>query len=103
MEPIASRTIELAISRGEGHLTAGGAFLAVTSPFTGRSPNDKFVVQRTASEDKVWWGKVNQLLRRSKFDVLEQDVSAYLNTKELFMRDVYCLRQPGLPLERAAD
>ena len=82
-------TIEMALRRGEGKLTAGGAFLANTAPFTGRSPNDKFIVREPGSEDKVWWGKVNQPLAPEKYAVLEQDVKAYLNTKELFIRDLY--------------
>src|SRR5213078_2850606 len=34
---------EHAARRGEGVITEGGAFCAVTSPHTGRSPNDKFI------------------------------------------------------------
>ncbi|MBW8773477.1 MAG: phosphoenolpyruvate carboxykinase (ATP), partial [Gemmatimonadetes bacterium] len=37
----AAQLMEHAIRRGEGHLTNAGAFTAVTSPHTGRSPNDK--------------------------------------------------------------
>ena len=96
--PSPSRTIELAISRGEGHLTAGGAFLAVTSPFTGRSPNDKFIIKEPTSDNKVWWGKVNQGLAPDKFATLEQDVRAYLNTRELFVRDVYACADPSYRL-----
>ena len=87
--PSAAETIELALERGEGKLTAGGAFLAVTSPFTGRSPNDKFIVEEPSSRDNVWWGKVNQPLSAEKYGLLEQDVKAYLNTRELFVRDLY--------------
>ena len=86
--PSPARTIEIAICRGEGQLTAGGAFLAITSPFTGRSPQDKFIVHEPSSADKVWWGRVNQPLDPARFEVLVQDVKAYLNTKELFIRDV---------------
>jgi phosphoenolpyruvate carboxykinase (ATP) len=92
--PSAAQTIELALQRGEGKLTAGGAFLAVTSPFTGRSAEDKFVVKEPSSEDKVWWGKVNRPLAPEKYDVLEADVKAYLNTKELFIRDMYACANP---------
>jgi phosphoenolpyruvate carboxykinase (ATP) len=93
--PSAAETIELAIKRGEGRLTPGGAFLAITSPFTGRSPSDKFVVREDGSADKVWWGKVNQALDPVKFDMLERDVKAYLNSKELFIRDVYACANPS--------
>jgi phosphoenolpyruvate carboxykinase (ATP) len=92
--PSPASTIGISICRGEGQLTAGGAFLVITSPFTGRSPNDKFVVREPTSEDNVWWGKVNQPLDLTKFDVLEQDVKAYLNTKELFIRDVIACADP---------
>jgi phosphoenolpyruvate carboxykinase (ATP) len=93
--PSLARTIELAICRGEGKLTAGGAFLAITAPFTGRSPQDKFIVREPLSEDKVWWGKVNQPLEAEKFERLVQDVKAHLNTRELFIRDVYAGADPA--------
>ncbi len=92
--PSPAVTVELALKRGEGKLTTGGAFLAITSPFTGRSPNDKFIVRESGSEDKVWWGKVNQALPADKYDVLEADVKAYLNTRELFIRDLYACANP---------
>jgi phosphoenolpyruvate carboxykinase (ATP) len=87
-------TVETALARGEGRLTAGGAFLAVTSPFTGRSPNDKFLVNEPGSADKVWWGKVNQPISLEKYALLEEDVKAHLNTKELFIRDLYACANP---------
>lgn len=93
--PSPARTIEIAICRGEGKLTSGGAFLAITRPFTGRSPQDKFIVREPSSEDKVWWGKVNQPLDPAKFDILERDVKAYLNTQELFIRDVNAGADPA--------
>src|SRR5260221_14765488 len=87
-------TVETALQRGEGKLTAGGAFLAITSPFTGRSPEDKFIVKEPGSDDKVWWGKVNRPLTQEKYAVLESDVKAYLNTRELFIRDMYACANP---------
>ncbi len=52
--------IQAAIRRDEGQLADMGPFCAVTSPHTGRSPNDKFVVKEAASAGDVDWGKVNQ-------------------------------------------
>src|SRR3970282_2217478 len=84
----------MALKRGEGQLTSGGAFLAITSPFTGRSPANKFVVKDPSSEDKVWWGKVNKPISPEHYARLEADVKAYLNTKELFVRDLYACANP---------
>lgn len=92
--PSPAATIEMALQRGEGRLTAGGAFLAVTSPFTGRSPNDKFIVKESGSDDKIWWGKVNIPLSVENYERLEADVKAYLNAKELFVRDLYACANP---------
>jgi phosphoenolpyruvate carboxykinase (ATP) len=92
--PAPALTIELALQRGEGKLTAGGAFLADTSPFTGRSPEDKFVVKEPGSDEKIWWGKVNRPLSQEHYAVLEADVKAYLNTKELFVRDLFACANP---------
>jgi len=92
--PPPTQTIEIALARGEGRLTAGGAFLAITSPFTGRSPEDKFVVKEPSSEDKVWWGKVNKPISQEHYARLEADVKAYLNTKDLFIRDLYACANP---------
>jgi len=97
--PPVAETIELALQRGEGKLTNGGNFLAITSPFTGRSPNDKFLVKEPSSQDKVWWGKVNQPFEPEKFDLLQADVKAYLNGKDLFIRDLYACADPKYRLK----
>ena len=60
LNPSAAETIELALARREGQLSAGGNFVAVTSPFTGRSPDDKWLVKEPGSAGQVWWGKVNR-------------------------------------------
>ena len=87
--PSAAETIEIALRRGEGKLTSGGAFLAITAPFTGRSPKDKWVVREPENEAKIWWGQVNQPMTQDHYNKLEADVRAYLNTRELFVRDLY--------------
>ncbi len=88
---IAAELVEAAIRRGEGRLAAMGPFVAVTSPHTGRSPNDKFVVRQASSEADVDWGKVNQPIDAAHSDTLLADVRAYLNAlPELFVQDLYC-------------
>ena len=71
---VAPELVEAAIRRGEGRLAEMGPFVAVTSPHTGRSPNDKFVVQESSSEADVDWGKVNQPISEAHFDVLLADL-----------------------------
>src|SRR5262245_40325519 len=86
---------EAAVRRGEGQVTAGGAFNAITKPHTGRSPNDKFVVREPSSEKDVWWGKVNQPLDPKHYEILLQDVLAHLSSQdELFVRDLFAGAEP---------
>ena len=86
---------EHAARRGEGLIAEGGAFCAVTSPHTGRSPNDKFIVREAGSEGDVWWGRVNQPLAVEQFERLHADVLRHLNGQELFVRDVFAGADPN--------
>jgi phosphoenolpyruvate carboxykinase (ATP) len=88
--------IEAAVRRGEGRLAHLGPFVAVTTPHTGRSPNDKFVVKEPGSEKDVDWGKVNQPISVEHFATLLADVKQYLNDlPELFIEDLYCGADPS--------
>ena len=89
-----SQLYEHAQRRGEGVVTSGGPFAAVTSPHTGRSPNDKFLVQEPESSDQIWWGKVNQPIAPERFERLRADVEAHLAGQEIFVRDVYAGADP---------
>ncbi|HEY6109045.1 MAG TPA: phosphoenolpyruvate carboxykinase [Gemmatimonadales bacterium] len=86
---------EHAVRRGEGVLAEAGPFCAVTTPHTGRSPGDKFVVREPSAADQVWWGKVNQPLEPESFDRLYADVMRHLNGQELFARDLYAGADPA--------
>jgi phosphoenolpyruvate carboxykinase (ATP) len=89
---------EHAVRRGEGVIAVDGPFCAVTSPHTGRSPNDKFFVEEPGSRERIWWGKVNQPLASEHFDRLHADVVAHLNEQELFIRDVFAGADPAYRL-----
>ncbi len=90
----APATIEVAIQRGEGLLSAGGNFVANTTPFTGRSPEDKWLVKEPSSQDKVWWGKVNRPMAPEHYERLLADVQDYLQTRRLFVRDLFASADP---------
>ena len=85
-----------ALRRGEGRLSADGAFMAVTGQHTGRSVQDKFVVDDPEVHDAVWWGKVNRPLPVAKFQNLSKKVRAWLGQKpELFTQDLYAGADPA--------
>src|SRR3954465_10763523 len=87
---IAPELMRCAALRDEGEFAAMGPFVAVTSPHTGRSPNDKFVVREPTSEKDVDWGKVNQPIGDDKYQLLLKDVRKHLSdSSELFVQDLY--------------
>ena len=66
-----------AIARGEGRATAHGAFAVTTGKHTGRSAQDKFVVDGPESHSAVWWGG-NKPMSVDHFMALHDDVLEHL-------------------------
>jgi phosphoenolpyruvate carboxykinase (ATP) len=90
---------EQSIRRGEGKIVHMGAIATVTAPHTGRSPNDRFVVRDASSEDVVDWGAVNVPISPEHYDALREDVVAYLNGRDLFVRDARAGADPKHGIE----
>ena len=84
-----------AVRRDEGRLSVDGALVVCTGVHTGRSAQDKFVVDEPSVSDGVWWGKVNNRLAPEKFAVLKARVQAYLQGQELFTQDLYAGADPA--------
>jgi phosphoenolpyruvate carboxykinase (ATP) len=80
---------------GEGKLSADGALIVRTGIHTGRSVGDKFVVDEPSTTEQVWWGKVNQKLPESKYQILKGRVQAYLQGRELFTQDLFAGADPA--------
>ena len=80
---------DITIEKGQGVESDTGALAVNTGEFTGRSPQDRFIVRDSITEDKVWWGNVNIPFDSAKFDALYNKVTAYLSNKEVFVRDSY--------------
>ncbi|MCJ7696201.1 MAG: phosphoenolpyruvate carboxykinase (ATP) [Anaerolineaceae bacterium] len=83
---IASILIEHAIKNDEGLLTQTGALVVNTSPYTGRSPKDKYIVDYC--DPDIWLGEGTQLISLKKFDILKCKVIQYLEKRDVYIRDV---------------
>ncbi|MGI6108354.1 MAG: phosphoenolpyruvate carboxykinase (ATP) [Eubacteriaceae bacterium] len=81
------RLIEEALAQQEGHLTDTGALSVFTGKYTGRSPDDRYIVDNEASHDVVEWGKVNVPISQNKFDRLYNKVVRYLEGKKIYVYD----------------
>ena len=89
---------DITIELGMGKEASSGALAVNTGEFTGRSPMDRFIVKDDITSDKVWWGDINIPFDSEKFDKLYDKVIAYLNEKELFVRDSYACADPDYKL-----
>ena len=79
-----ARLYEEAVKRGEAAISADGALICHTGEFTGRSPNDKFVVEEPGSSGEVWWGKVNKPISPAHFDALLAKARKHLAGRDIF-------------------
>ena len=86
------------IDLGMGVETKNGTLAVNTGEFTGRSPQDRFIVKDAITKDRIWWGPVNIPFEPEKFKALYDKVIAYLNKKELFVRDCYACADPEYKL-----
>lgn len=88
------KLVEKALARNEGVLAPNGAFVVATGKYTGRSPNDKFVVDLPTIHDQIDWHN-NQPFDLEKFDRLYNRLVAYLQNRELFVFDGFAGADPS--------
>jgi phosphoenolpyruvate carboxykinase (ATP) len=78
---------EHAVRRGEAVIAEGGPLVAETGVHTGRSPNDKFLVEEPATAGDLWWGEVNRPLAPESFERLLGKVRDHFRERDLFVFD----------------
>ena len=86
--------VELSVQRGEARRAAQGPLCTITTPYTGRSPSDKFVVREPTSESRIWWGKVNQPIDEASFERLRAKVVGSLSSTTRFVADCHVGADP---------
>ena len=68
-------------------IASTGALIAMSGKKTGRSPNDKRIVEEPNTADDIWWGSVNIKLDDHTFEINRERAIDYLNTRDL----LYCM------------
>ncbi|WP_117879971.1 phosphoenolpyruvate carboxykinase (ATP) [Aureibaculum luteum] len=85
---------KIAVEKEGGVETENGTLAINTGKFTGRSPQDRFLVEDDYTKDRVWWGKVNKPVSPENFDKLETEIVKYLSGKEIYVRDAAVCADP---------
>jgi phosphoenolpyruvate carboxykinase (ATP) len=82
--------IEHELKNGECKLANNGATMVDTGIFTGRSPADKYFVNKEPSNRYISWGNINQPVEKEVFEELLELGKQQLSGKDLYVTDVYC-------------
>lgn len=83
-----------AVDRGEGTLSNTGALTVMTGKYTGRSPEDRYVVDTPDVHDQIAWGKINVPISEEKYDKILTRVATYLQNREIFVFDGFAGADP---------
>lgn len=81
------KLVEAAVQRNEGILTSTGSLAVKTGKYTGRSPDDRFIVDDDETHDNVYWGKINHPFPIDRFDKILGKMKKFVEGKELFVFD----------------
>ena len=77
------------LKNGEVSVASNGAAAVDTGIFTGRSPKDKYFVDRDPSNKYIAWGDVNQKISEDIFNELLAVAQEQLSNKDLYVTDVF--------------
>lgn len=66
-------------------MASNGALVIETGERTGRSPNDRFIVDTPDVHDKIAWGAVNRPLSAESYEAIKAGIVNYLNERDVFV------------------
>lgn len=89
---------EHCILNREAVLTDDYALRVLTGRYTGRSPQDRFIMAEPSVRDRIDWNKFNKPADPEIFDRLHGQVSDYLQGRNLYVKDLYAGADPAYRL-----
>jgi len=81
--------VKTAVERNEGVINSTGSLSVNTGKYTGRSPDDRFIVFDDKTRDTIDWGKVNHKFDGEKFEKILEKMKQFVDGKDLFVFDGY--------------
>ncbi len=79
--------VELAVQKNEGILTSNDSLSVKTGKYTGRSPDDRYIIDDDETHNNVDWGKVNHQFSEEKFEKIFQKMKKHIEGKEIYVFD----------------
>ena len=90
---------ELAVSSGQCRRTSDGALVLATGRFTGRAPNDRFIMLDEHTRSRVEWGPRNQPMLPSHYRALKAHLAEHLSRADVYQVNAHAGGEEGMPLE----
>lgn len=91
--------IEESLVRGEGKLSSSGALVILTGKYTGRSPNDRYLVDTAEVHDQINWGEVNRPIGEKAYGEIFGIFRKYLKDKTVYLSDGIVAADPAYSLK----
>ena len=86
--------VSYAVDRKEGVVNSTGSLSVNTGKYTGRSPDDRFIVYDDKTHDTIDWGKINHQFPSGKFEKIFEKMKNFVDNKELFVFDGFVGADP---------
>jgi phosphoenolpyruvate carboxykinase (ATP) len=86
--------IEQTLETRQGQLSDNNALVIHTGKFTGRSPQDRFIVKDGYTSNSIDWNNTNQPFSPEDFDKLYHRTVQHFAGKEIWVRDSYVCADP---------
>jgi Phosphoenolpyruvate carboxykinase (ATP) len=86
--------VKLAVERKEGVVNSTGSLSVNTGKYTGRSPDDRFIIHDDITRDTIDWGQINHPFPSDKFEKLFEKMKDFVDNKELFVFDGFVGADP---------
>ena len=99
------KLVEISTEKNECILTSSGSLSVKTGKYTGRSPQDRYIIYDDETHETIDWGNVNRQFPSEKFNQLFEKMKKYADEQELFVFDgfVGASRESRLPIRVIND
>jgi len=79
--------VDASVKQNDGIVTATGSLSVKTGKYTGRSPDDRYIVYDDTTHQTVDWGKINHQFPSDKFEQISEKMKKFVEGKELYVFD----------------
>lgn len=79
--------VKTAVKLKEGVINSTGSLSVNTGKYTGRSPDDRYIILDAKTRDTVDWGKINHQFPSDKFEKILEKMKNFVDGKDLFVFD----------------